>query len=35
MQSQTRSSGIKLLEVYGVSKSLDPNIQSDNKILDP
>ena len=27
MQSQTRSSGIKLLEVHGVSNSLDPNIQ--------
>ena len=26
MQSQTRSSGIKLLEVHAMSKSLDPNI---------
>ena len=26
-QSQTKSSGMKLPEVYGVSKSLDPNIQ--------
>ena len=24
--SQTRSSGIKLLEVYGVNKNLDPNL---------
>ena len=27
MQSQTKSSGIKLPEVHGVSKSLDPNIK--------
>ena len=26
-QSQTKSSGVKLPEVHGVSKSLDPNIQ--------
>ena len=34
MQSQTKSSGIKLLEVHGVTKSLDPNIQPENRILD-
>ena len=36
MQSQTRSSGITLPEVHGVSKNLDPNIQPEkNRILDP
>ena len=35
MQSQTRSSGIKLPEVHGVSTNLDPNIQPEIKILDP
>ena len=33
--SQTKSSGIKLLEVHGVSKNLDLNIQPESKILDP
>ena len=33
---QTKSSGMKLLEVHGVSKTLDPNIQPEkNKILRP
>ena len=27
MQSQAKSSGIKLLEVHGVRKSLDPNLR--------
>ena len=31
--SQTKSSRIKLLEVHGVSKDLDPNIQLDYKTL--
>ena len=36
MWSQTRSSGIKLQEVHGVSKNLDPNIQpKKTRILDP
>ena len=35
MESQTRSSGMKLLEVLGVSKSLDPNIQPGNKMIVP
>ena len=36
MWSQTKSSGIKLLEVHGVSKNLDPNIPTrevENKTL--
>ena len=35
MQSQTKSSGIKLLEVHGVSKNLDPNIQPDKQNIRP
>ena len=35
MQSQTRSSGIKLLEVHGVSKNLDPNIQPEKQNIRP
>ena len=35
MQSQTRSSGIKLWEVHGVSKSLDPNIQPEKQNIRP
>ena len=31
-QSQAKSSEIKLLEVHGVSKGLDPNIQPENKL---
>ena len=31
MQSQTKSSGIKLPEVHGVSKNLDPNIQPEKQ----
>ena len=30
-RSQTRFSGIKLLEVHGVSKNLDPNIQPEKQ----
>ena len=32
MWSQTKSSGVKLPEVHGVSKNLDPNIQSENRL---
>ena len=32
---QTISSGVKLPEVHGVIKSLDPNIQPENKIISP
>ena len=35
MQSQTKSSGIKLPEVHGVSKSLDPNIQPEKQAIRP
>ena len=35
MQSQTKSSGIKLPEVHGVSKSLDPNIQPEKQNIKP
>ena len=31
MYSQTKSSGIKLSEVHGVSKNLDPNIQPEKQ----
>ena len=34
-QSLTRSSGIKLPEVHGVSKNLDPNIQPQKQIVRP
>ena len=34
-QSQTKSSGIKLPEVHGVSKNLDPNIQPEKQITKP
>ena len=33
MWSQTKSSGIKLLEVHGVSKNLDPNIQPEKQAI--
>ena len=33
--SQTKSSGIKLPEVHGVSKNLDPNIQPEKQIIWP
>ena len=33
--SQTKSSGIKLLEVHGVSKNLDPNIQPEKQNIKP
>ena len=32
---QTRSSGVKLLEVHGLSKSLDPNIQPEKQNIRP
>ena len=35
LQSQTKSSGIKLLAVYGVSKNLDPNLQTEKQIIRP
>ena len=35
MWSQTKSSGIKLSEVHGVSKNLDPNIQPDKQNIRP
>ena len=34
-QSQAKSSGIKLLEVHGVSKNLDPNIQPEKQNIRP
>ena len=30
-RSQVKFSGIKLLEVHGIGKSLDPNVQPENK----
>ena len=35
MQSQTKSSGIKLPEIHGVSKNLDPNIQPEKQNIRP
>ena len=35
MQSQMKSSGIKLPEVHGVSKNVDPNIQSEKQNIRP
>ena len=35
MKLQTKSSEIKLPEVYGVSKNLDPNIQPEKKNIRP
>ena len=35
MQSQTKSTGVKLPEVHGVSKSLDPNIQPEKQSIKP
>ena len=35
MQSQTKSSGVKLPEVHGLSKNLDPNILPENNIFNP
>ena len=35
MQSQTKSSGIKLREIHGVSKNLDPNIQPEKQNIRP
>ena len=31
MQSQAKSSGIKLLEVHGVEKSLNPNLRPEKQ----
>ena len=31
MRSQTKSSGIKLLEVYGLRKNLDPNLKPERQ----
>ena len=31
MHSQAKTSGIKLLEVYGVGKSLDPNLRPEKQ----
>ena len=35
MWYQTKSSKIKLLEVHGVSKNLDPNIQPEKQAIRP
>ena len=35
MWSQTKSSGIKLPDVHGVSKNLDPHIQPEKQITEP
>ena len=35
MWSQTKSSGVKLLEVHGASKNLDPNIQPEKQTIKP
>ena len=35
MQSQTKSSGVKLPKVHGASKNLDPNIQSEKQTTKP
>ena len=32
---QTRSSGIKLPEIHGVSKNLDPNVQPEKQNIKP
>ena len=34
-RSKTRSSGIKLLEVYGMGKNLDPNIKPEKQHANP
>ena len=34
-QSQTKSSGLQLLEIHGVSKNLDPNIQPGKQTIRP
>ena len=34
-RSQTRTSGIKLLEVHGVGKNLDPNIKPEKQHANP
>ena len=33
--SQARSSGIKLPEVHGIGKDLDPNIQLERQVIKP
>ena len=35
MQSQTKSSGIRLLEVHGMSKNLDPYIKPEKQPIRP
>ena len=35
MKSQTKSSGIKLLEVHSVSKNVDPNTQPEKQNIRP
>ena len=35
MRSQAKSSGIKLPEVHGIGKGLDPNIQPEKQVLRP
>ena len=35
MQSQTKSHGVKLQEVHGVSKGLNPNIQPEKQTIKP
>ena len=34
-QSQAKSSGIKLTEVHGISKSLNPNVQPEKQVTKP
>ena len=34
-ESQTKSSGVKLSEVHGLSKNLDPNIQPEKHVIKP
>ena len=34
-QSQTKSSGIKVPEIHGIGKGLDPNIQPEKQIVKP
>ena len=35
IRSQAKSSGIKLPEVHGIGKELDPNIQPEKQVIKP
>ena len=35
IRSQEQSSGIRLLEVHGIGKGLDPNIQPEKQVMKP